>query len=73
MQSSKKISKIVLMLSLVAAFSFSTIAPINGILNQNFPISEQYQLDYDFKSIIQIKDDGGGGDPNVIIQSNNIF
>ena len=31
MHSSKKISKIVLMLSLVAAFSFLTIVSINGV------------------------------------------
>ena len=69
MHSSKKISKIVLMLSLVAAFSFSTIAPINGFLNQNFPVSEQYELDYHSKSISDLREPGPiGGTPSSIGQ-----
>jgi len=63
MHSNKKISKIVLVLSLVAVFSFLTILSINGLSFQ----SEQYQIDNDASSIIQAKEDGGGGIPTVII------
>lgn len=57
MHSSKKISNIVLLLSLIAAVSFLTIVSINGV---NFQ-SEQNQIDYDLSSKIQFKVDGGGG------------
>jgi len=65
MHSNKKISKIVLVLSLVAVFSFLTILSVNGV---NFN-SGQYQIDNDSSSIIQAKDDGGGGIPTEIIQA----
>jgi len=64
MRSNKKISKIILVLSLVAVFSFLTILSVNGV-NIN---SGQYQVDNDSSSIIQGKDDGGGGVIDLIIQ-----
>ena len=64
MRSSKKISKIVFLLSLVTAISLLTVVSINGL---NFQ-TEHNEIDYDSSSSITLREGGGsGGEPSFII------